>query len=225
GLRQQRPIIAADLLYSKQEMDVLQRVPQQRDEGEFPQDEERGQHCGDDRSQRNSGLRRESECDQRGRYASQVDRATTHHLADHSAAGRLQHEVLGDQGADEELFTSVLVHGRCSCHQRRALIAAYGPGYRTPSEHVRQDVAAHSAVLSPQRPSPVRVTATEPNAPRTAVRTVSRADSPASAWDNDRTATAPGRDDGVAGSGPCTNGGTSGSTPSSSATRAASSLT
>jgi len=39
------------------------------------------------------------------------------------------------------------------------------------------------------------------------------------------TATAPGRDDGVAGSGPCTNGGTSGSTPSSSATRAASSLT
>jgi len=32
------------------------------------------------------------------------------HLADHGAARRLQHEMLGDHGVDEELLTSLLVH-------------------------------------------------------------------------------------------------------------------
>jgi hypothetical protein len=42
GLRNESPIVAADLLNPTQELDVLEGVSQQRDEREFTQNEERG---------------------------------------------------------------------------------------------------------------------------------------------------------------------------------------
>jgi hypothetical protein len=55
-------------------------------------------------------LGEESKGDQRAGHCAHVDGGPSGHLADVGAAGGLEHELLGGQGADERLLACLLLH-------------------------------------------------------------------------------------------------------------------
>src|SRR5215204_4641096 len=62
GLRDQSPVVAADLLDTVQELDVLERVAQQGGEGQLTQDEEGRKRSCDKGSERETRLSDEPAC-------------------------------------------------------------------------------------------------------------------------------------------------------------------
>jgi hypothetical protein len=112
GLGHQGAVVAADPLHLPQQHQVLQGVAQQRGEGELAQEKHRRQHRGDKRVQVGDDLGQEPQRDQRAGHRPHVDGAAPGHLADVGAAGGLQHELLGGQGADERLLACLLLHAR-----------------------------------------------------------------------------------------------------------------
>jgi hypothetical protein len=79
-------------------------------EGELAQEKHGRQHRSDNWVEVGDDLGQEPKGDQGARHRPHVDGAPPGHLADVGAAGGLEHELLGGQGADEGLLACLLLH-------------------------------------------------------------------------------------------------------------------
>jgi hypothetical protein len=110
SLGHQGAVVAADPLHLPQQHQVLQGVAQQGSEGELAQNKHGRQHRSHERVQVGDDLGEEPKGDQRAGHRPHVDGGAPGHLADVGAAGGLEHELLGGQGADERLLACWLLH-------------------------------------------------------------------------------------------------------------------
>jgi hypothetical protein len=110
GLGDQGAVVAADPLHLPQQHQVLQGVAQQGGEGELAQQEHARQHRSDKWVEVGDDLGQEPQRDQRAGHRPHVDSSAPGHLADVGAAGGLEDELLGGQGADERLLACLLLH-------------------------------------------------------------------------------------------------------------------
>jgi hypothetical protein len=97
-------------LHLAQQHQVLQAVAHQGGEGQLAQQKHCRQHRSHERLQAADNPGQEPQGDQRAGYRPHVDGAAPGHLADVGAAGGLEHELLGSQGADERLLACLLLH-------------------------------------------------------------------------------------------------------------------
>jgi hypothetical protein len=110
GLGHQAAVVAADPLHLPQQHQVLQGVAQQGGEGELAQEEHARQHRSHERVEVGDDLGQEPKGDQRAGHRPHIDGGAPGHLADVGAAGGLEDELLGGQGADERLLACLLLH-------------------------------------------------------------------------------------------------------------------